>query len=595
MTRVYPVWVLLIAGVVLALTPGARAQQPGLAGNEHPEAELVSQTEAANPFEPTPAPPSRSVQDKRALAEALDLEPLRSLPVSHAGRVKPLDTLARDTVRMITARGVYFDLERVEGRKASRKLRYDPLFTFFDMMIDPAYYADKPLIHVEFLPLREGLLELAYPSDEEQRERWKKIGRLPPTLINAHMPAMWAAYEFDDAHRRGRSKVNVGLGLFVQSWQNLFLVAPESTDDEWPHISQLSESHPARAELDNLVAAWRAGDAEAANKAIVAMADALGSINPEMHPGSRAGVELAYNRFQPFEWGFWVYLVSLIALLLAFGTGRAWLGAFGVTTLFVAVLFHGAGFTARCIIAERFAIQNQFESMMGLSLFAALVGLGIMILRRQPLFGAAAAGVGFMVLLTAQAGVPGMTIEREAAILNTSWLLKYHVTTVLSSYGLIALGMMCSLFFLLTHYTAKLRPSATQADAGAAGGGVAEVSAEALGLGGDAPRGPQRVLSDLDTAQMVVLQLAFWTLGVGILLGAWWADHSWGRWWAFDPKETWALITWIVYLIVIHLRFSIAGKRRALVTAWLSIVGFIVMIFTYFGVNLLLPGLHAYA
>ena len=60
-----------------------------------------------------------------------------------------------------------------------------------------------------------------------------------------------------------------------------------------------------------------------------------------------------------------------------------------------------------------------------------------------------------------------------------------------------------------------------------------------------------------------------------------------------EPKELWALITWIVYLIVIHIRFT--TKQRALVTAWLSVVGFVVMLWTYFGVNLLLPGLHAYA
>ncbi|MBC7771790.1 MAG: cytochrome c biogenesis protein CcsA, partial [Pyrinomonadaceae bacterium] len=129
------------------------------------------------------------------------------------------------------------------------------------------------------------------------------------------------------------------------------------------------------------------------------------------------------------------------------------------------------------------------------------------------------------------------------------------------------------------------------------GGGGAEMvndmSASALGLDDDAPKGPQRVLSDLDKAQMIILQLAFWTLGTGILLGAWWADHSWGRWWAFDPKELWALITWMVYLIVIHIRFTV--KDRALWTAWLSVVGFFVMLWTYFGVNLLLPGLHAYA
>lgn len=133
--------------------------------------------------------------------------------------------------------------------------------------------------------------------------------------------------------------------------------------------------------------------------------------------------------------------------------------------------------------------------------------------------------------------------------------------------------------------------------AGGGGGEVGaftEASATALGLSEDAPKGTARVLSDLDKAQMIILQLAFWTLGVGILLGAWWADHSWGRWWAFDPKELWALVTWIVYLIVIHLRFT-QSKNRAVTTAWLSVIGFMVMLWTYFGVNLLLPGLHAYA
>ena len=103
------------------------------------------------------------------------------------------------------------------------------------------------------------------------------------------------------------------------------------------------------------------------------------------------------------------------------------------------------------------------------------------------------------------------------------------------------------------------------------------------------------MLQDLPDPPVLHAKLAFWTLAVGLMLGAWWADHSWGRWWAFDPKETWALLTWIVYLAVIHLRFAVTGPKRALVTAWMSVFGFFVMLWTYFGVNLLLPGLHAYA
>ncbi len=82
----------------------------------------------------------------------------------------------------------------------------------------------------------------------------------------------------------------------------------------------------------------------------------------------------------------------------------------------------------------------------------------------------------------------------------------------------------------------------------------------------------------------------FCVLTLGILLGALWADRAWGRWWAFDPKETWALITWMVMLAAVHVRRDAEGAR-----AVLAMAGLAVMTWSWFGVNLLLPGLHAYA
>jgi cytochrome c-type biogenesis protein CcsB len=336
-------------------------------------------------------------------------------------------------------------------------------------------------------------------------------------------------------------------------------------------------------------------DAEGVSEAAVALAESLRGINPDVYPSQRASLELLYNRSNAFTYGAFLYCISLVSLLLAFGTQRKWLVMLGSALLLLALGTHFFGFALRCVIAERYAIQNQFESITGVSLFAVIVAGAIMLIRKQWLFGAAAAATGFLALITAtQTGVPGVEIGREAAILNTSALLKYHVTTVLVSYGLITLGFIVSLFYLATYYLGAKEPRPV-AD-GASGGADIPVAAVAL-RGADDSRnmGRQRTLADLDTAQMTILQLAFWTLGVGILLGAWWADHSWGRWWAFDPKETWALVTWIVYLIVIHLRFTITGHKRALTTAWLSVVGFFIMLWTYFGVNLLLPGLHAYA
>jgi len=593
------VFMVLAAALILFAVPVARAQGP--AGNTHPEARELSDLSGLNPFgDPNITP--FTAKSKREFYEQVDLEPLRSLAVFHSDRLKILDTLARETIEEISGRKDFVDwipTEGAQGKDASgnvpsKKVKYDHLFTFFDLMIDPDYYMQKPLIAVEFLPLREAFLDTSYKGSE--REWWLKLGRLTPSIVSMHGAEISRKHQFEDGNRKGLSQVANSMGLYRQSWQNLLVLAPATREARWENLSMAmdgSKSAALKTAVNDLAAAWRAGDSSKVNAAVKTIAAELPSINASSYPTTSREIERLYNSINPFEWGYWMYCLAFVTLLLAFGVGRKWLVAFGLVALVAAIGFHLFGFAARCYIAERLAIQNQFESMTGLSLGATLVGSAVMLIRRQWLFGAAAAGVGFMVLVTAtQTAIPGQVIGREAPILNTSVLLKYHVTTVLVSYGLISLGFMVSLFYMGAYYAQKFRAVPAGRAAGEAAGFI-DVSASALGLDDDAPKGPQRILSDLDKAQMIVLQLAFWTLGTGILLGAWWADHSWGRWWAFDPKELWALITWIVYLIVIHIRFTV--KDRAWWTALLSIIGFFVMLWTYFGVNLLLPGLHAYA
>lgn len=595
----------VVAMLVSVLGISHAQGQSAPAGNQHPRAEIMAEGKAEqemiNPFG-QPVPSTLSTEQKHAFSTQVDIKPLRDLALYHQGRIKILDTLSRETIQLIMGRKDYQDfIVDPKDTRHAQKLKYDPLFTFMDLVIDPGYYVDRPLVHVEFLPLREAVLERAYSSTEE-REWWKRVGRLKPSKLADNLEAVTTRYGLEPGYAKGIDEIRNALLTYQHSWRNLKMVASDDVEKPWLHIADLPVDAPARQAAAELGAAWRAGDATKANAAIAKLASELPKINATQYPTSRRALESAYNRVNAFEWGYWFYALALLTLLLAFGTGRKWLAVFGFVALAGAIGMHGFGFVSRCIIAERFAIQNQFESMTGLSLFATLVGTTIMLVRRQWLFGAAAAGVGFMVLVTAtQTGIPGVSVEREAPILNTSVLLKYHVTTVLVSYGLIALGFMVSLFYLATHYAAKFRGgSASIAGANAAvvvpsdeADSFAAASGEALGLNGQSAN-TARVLYDLDKAQMIILQLAFWTLGVGILLGAWWADHSWGRWWAFDPKELWALVTWIVYLVVIHMRFT-PLKNRGLTTSWLSVLGFVVMLWTYFGVNLLLPGLHAYA
>jgi len=632
----------IAALALLALAPAAGAQ-PGPQGNTHPESPAVAESgaEMRNPFGP-PVPPEHEsgtvrqrVRAKIEFARQLDLDPLRDLAVFHATRVKILDTLARETVSTLTGKEAYE--ENLPGAPAADgseseanepiEHAFDPVFTLLDLIIDPMHYADRPLMHVGYLPLRREFIERSMPIPEgagseqaerieRERERFLRLTRITPLMVNEHLEPIVRAYEMSDPHRQAINKLNRSVRLWNEAAANLLVIAPESDADTWHH---LADDYPPAAEARSIALelgeAWRARDAERVNELAARLAGVLPAINPEQYPGARRSLELAYNRADAFTWGYWLYALALVTLLLAFGTSRRWLMICGVGLLGLAVALHAFGFTARCVIAERFAIQNQFESMTGVSLFASIVAIGLLAWKRQALFGAAAAATGFLILVTAtETGVPGASIGREAAILNTSVLLKYHVTTVLTSYGLIALGFVLSVFYLVAHYARKLRAAdavtpllaTATSDVALAGAGSGDGagSRDGGGAAGDgSPRGaaagsgvtasPTRLLRDLDKATMIVLQLAFWTLGVGILLGAWWADHSWGRWWAFDPKETWALVTWIIYLIVIHVR--LVANNRGLVTAWLSIIGFIAMLWTYFGVNLLLPGLHAYA
>jgi ABC-type transport system involved in cytochrome c biogenesis permease subunit len=155
----------------------------------------------------------------------------------------------------------------------------------------------------------------------------------------------------------------------------------------------------------------------------------------------------------------------------------------------------------------------------------------------------------------------GSEISQSAGILMSYWLY-IHVTLAVASYALIGMSFLMGVWWLIYRVMRK---------------GTTSPFAQML-----------------DQCNLVSLQMAFWVLGIAIVFGAIWADVSWGRPWGWDPKETFALVTWICYLVIIHVRMISKG-RRELWTAILSIIGFFVMLFNWIGVNYFLVGLHSYA
>lgn len=585
--------------------------------------------------------------EHRAFARAVDLSGLRHLAVFDNGRVKTLETMAQEHVQRVYGRSRWRDPET--------GMRYDPVFTYLDLVFNHRYYLDKPIVHIEVLPLQRELMREIERDDVDQ---WTDGSRVAPLLLN--QPGSLAVLQGRGADLRfyeAQQQVLRATTALHQTGQRLLMVSPMPGQDQWAHLADLADPRLVAGEAirtangvalsvsdtdavqdvnDNIFAlaeAWRTADAEQVNAALATLTQRVPQLNPETYPAQwRLTLEAIYNATHKFTLGYLAYLVGTIALLIAFAVGRKWIITTGVAFAVLGFVVHSGGMLVRGLLSGRWPIHNQFESFIAFTWFAVLIGLVLMLVRRQWLFGAAATALGTCALLMANVvNIPSQDVARDPGILATSNILYIHVNVVLVSYALIALAFFISLIYLAVHYFGGDAgrgggSGAGERQASAGDGPLALVRFAAVGLGHElrqlqpqlapagaaeaqagatlaetdttlctaAPlRGRTSLLRDLDTAQLIVMQLAFWTLGAGILLGAYWADHAWGRWWGWDPKEVWSLITWIVYLIAIHARFGV--RNRGLVTAWLCVVGFFVMLWTYWGVNLLLAGLHSYA
>ena len=404
--------------------------------------------------------------------------------------------------------------------------------------------------------------------------------------------------------------------------------------DAWRgHADASDADHPAHGP-----------DAGKANAEIVKLATLLPQVNPAQYPSQlKRNTEVYYNRLSRLTLpGAAMYFVAFVCFLMSARSGVPGLRVWGLRFFVLGLLIHTAGIAIRWWLVEKsvgnwfeaIPIKNQFESVLFSAFFGCVVGLILALWRGgavASIIGAAASFVGWMSLV-AIFSAPyvfgrdiGGEISQVAGVLMSYWLY-IHVTVVTASYALIGMSFLLGLMWLWNYYReygtvsrlANKRALAVDERQGfdvmlPAGGGAGAMTlgqtiasmlffpvsrpspAAAAPTGAVAERSMTdgQFLRTIDACNVVVLQLAFWLLGVGIILGAVWADQSWGRPWGWDPKETFALVTWIVYLIVVHVRITVENKGWW--TAVLSIVGFFVMLFNWVGVNFFLVGLHSYA
>ncbi len=256
--------------------------------------------------------------------------------------------------------------------------------------------------------------------------------------------------------------------------------------------------------------------------------------------------------------GTLVYLTYMIFLKEAFSK----IGFFSVSLGFTA---HTLALLTRYLEAGYTPVTNLHES---LSFFAWMI-IGVLLLTHLKynvkVLGAFLTPIALILMLFALA-LP-KEILPLAPVLRSYWH-PFHVVFAFLGNAIFTLTFCCGILYLIQEHQLKSKR-----------------------MGAITKRLPSlKVLDDLNYRS---LTFGFPMLTLGIITGAVWAEYAWGRYWGWDPKETWSLITWFFYAALLHQRLTVGwrGKRAAI----MAIVGFFAVLFTFLGVNLLLPGLHTYS
>jgi len=266
-----------------------------------------------------------------------------------------------------------------------------------------------------------------------------------------------------------------------------------------------------------------------------------------------------------------IYLVSFLGYLIFTASRNRTLGIFSTSLLIVGLIIHSGGLVARWLETHQTGygyvpLSNMYESLIFFSWTIVLIYLILEFKYKQKIIGVFITPFAFLAIALTSI-VPGINAKITPLMpaLQSNWL-TIHVTTCFFGYAAFAVSFGVSILYLIRNRV------------------------------NSAKEGSSRWLpsaSVLDEINYKSIVIGFPMLSLGIITGAAWANYAWGSYWSWDPKETWSLITWFVYAAFLHARLT--RDWRGSKAAILSIVGFVFVLFTYFGVNYIISGLHSYA
>lgn len=491
-----------------------------------------------------------SREDFTQRADRLLVSGLRAIPVRHEGRVKPLNSLARETVLFVTGRYRFWGL--------------DPLQTYLGLVIFEG--ADQlELINVREPDVR-SLLKLA--SD---RRHFSVTELTNSPLREMAMPLIEREESGGKPLRPSEKQL---VEVFHQLWllqqvmsgEHLFSAvqfAEAAAEGVSPHSAPGSKE--ILASVTTLLKSLTMGADEGALALQVMDLQSLLRAQPMdsrlQQQMTKVEAEVLYTRLQIFFWA--ALLLVLLGILALWPPARTLLAGRGWWMALLPVVMVCGGLLQRVWITGFSPITNMYGTMVWVAFGILLFSLVLLKLYRQTaVVGAIWLAAGGVLLLTE--GMPlilSPDLDPIMAVLRSNFWLTTHVLTITISYAAFSIAMLIGNFGLVR--------------------GVLW---------------PQQMTEWLPSWSHMVyrmIQLGVFLLSVGIILGGVWADYSWGRFWGWDPKETWALIADIGFLLLLHGR-HVGWIRPYGLLAW-SPLAYLLVIMAWYGVNFILAtGLHSY-
>lgn len=494
--------------------------------------------------------------------EGFDWTNASLLAVQDRGRLKPVDTFARESVQFITGKTKWKGMEPTE-------------VVFGWLIAFEKEWENEPFIRVAYGPVKKLLglpADRQFFSPEELRSNEALKANMREILQKQRR-----AEPLNDIEKKVMQVQNQrSLLEATVAGQTLAIIPhPNGMTEPWLSLASLtdrtaSETLPPteierlRQTIGGVLQGFSDRKAELWNNSTLELKSLLsGDMGKGGYPTAGAlKRERFYNHFRPFRWAWVGYLTAFIFLTAFLVTGRKQLRWVGLSALATGFLVHTAGFILRIFVSGRPPVTNMYESVIWVSwgcvLFAMIIGSSY----KKAIIPAAASVFAIVALVLADTlpSVLDPSIQPLEPVLRSNFWLTIHVLTITLSYAAFALSL-CLGNVVLGHFL--FRPGKTE------------------------------TIQYATLYMYRAIQIGVVLLAAGTILGGVWADYSWGRFWGWDPKEVWALIALLLYLAVLHARF--AGYLQGFGFAAAAVISFLGVLMAWYGVNFVLgAGLHSY-